>query len=81
MGFHRTAPPQALNRKFLNRKAVMEEIERELAILLAEDDAAFANRTADPFLIDHDCLNPAGHDFASSCGAVARLHCARLAWR
>lgn len=36
---------------------------------------------ADPFGIDHNCTNPAGHDFISSCGDVACVHCGRIAWR
>lgn len=36
---------------------------------------------ADPFGLDHDCLNPTGHEFIASCGEVVCSHCARIAWR
>lgn len=35
---------------------------------------------ADPFGLDHDCLNPAGHDFTSACGEVVCPHCGKVAW-
>lgn len=35
---------------------------------------------ADPFLIEHDCLNPAGHRFIGSCGDVVCVHCAKVVW-
>mgnify|MGYP000149080233 CR=1 FL=1 len=34
---------------------------------------------ADPFGIDHDCENAAGHQFESICGDVICVNCARLA--
>ena len=48
---------------------------------LTEDllDEITAATPADPFLIDHDCLNPAGHDFIASCGDIACVHCSRIA--
>lgn len=36
---------------------------------------------ADPFGIDHDCLNPAGHDFIATCSDVVCCHCAKVAWQ
>lgn len=35
---------------------------------------------ADPFLIDHDCINPRGHQPIPSCGEIACFHCARIIW-
>jgi hypothetical protein len=46
---------------------------------LVAQELAFEARTADPFFLAHDCLNPAGHDFIGSCGEVVCCHCARLA--
>jgi hypothetical protein len=69
MGFHRTTQPFLLDRAAV-RCAVIEEIATLDTIT-----------QADPFHIDHDCLNPAGHDFRSACGDVVCVHCARIAWR
>lgn len=71
MGFHRQGQPAALDRAGLT--AVVTR-------LMAEE-LAFIIRTADPFGIDHDCLNPAGHDFIASCGDVACRHCAKVVWQ
>lgn len=35
-----------------------------------EEIAAAALASADPFEIDHDCINPAGHQPIPSCGEV-----------
>lgn len=35
----------------------------------------------DPFGIDHDCLNPAGHQFINSCGDIVCPHCAKVVWQ
>lgn len=65
-GFNRTGQPQALDRAAVT------------AILAEAVDVA--NGARDPFLIDHDCLNPAGHRFIGSCGGVVCVHCAKVAW-
>lgn len=70
MGFHRRGQPQALD-----RAAATAIITR-----LVAEEAAFVSRTADPFNIENDCLNPAGHDFAASCGAVVCCHCTKVVW-
>jgi hypothetical protein len=44
-------------------------------------DAAFIAATADPFLVENDCLNPAGHEPAMSCGAIVCRHCAKVFWQ
>lgn len=72
MGFYRQGQPETA---LLNRAAVTATITRLFA-----EELAFLRRTSDPFEIDHDCLNPAGHDFIGSCGDVACVHCGRLAW-
>ena len=69
MGFHRTLQPRPLDR------AAMTEV---IARIVAEE-VAFVVRTSDPFGVDHDCLNPAGHDFIASCSEIACRHCGRLA--
>lgn len=70
-GFVRGAQPAALDRSGVASMA---------AHIIAEEIAAFENRTADPFHLAHDCLNPAGHYFAASCGMVACVHCAKVIW-
>lgn len=70
MGFHRTLQPASLD-----RRGVTAVIARFVA-----DEVAFANRTADPFLIDHGCINPTGHAFTGSCGDVVCIHCERIVW-
>ena len=69
MGFHRLGQPAAFDRAAL--RGIVEPI--------VAQEVAFAARTADPFGIDHDCINPTGHDFIGSCGDVACVHCARVA--
>jgi hypothetical protein len=71
MGFHRQGMPDSLDRAAV--KAVVTRVVAE--------EAAFAARTADPFLIAHDCLNPAGHSFTGSCGDVVCIHCAKVVWQ
>lgn len=73
MGFHRTGQPAAP--VTLDRAAFTAAITRFVAA-----EVAIANARRDPFAIDHDCPNPAGHDFIGSCGDVACVHCGRLAW-
>jgi len=46
-----------------------------------EQDAAFIARTADPFGIEHGCVNPAGHVAIQSCGAIVCAHCAKVFWQ
>lgn len=70
MGFLRQGQPQTLDRASLT--AVVTRFVAE--------ELAFITRTADPFSIDHDCLNPAGHDFIAACGDVACCHCAKVVW-
>lgn len=71
MGFLRQGQPVALDRAGLT--AVVTR-------LLAEE-IAFISRTADPFGIDHDCLNPAGHDPIASCSEIACCHCSKVFWQ
>lgn len=71
MGFHRQPQPASLD-----RAAVTAAITRFVA-----EEVCFAARTADPFLIGHDCLNPTGHAFIGSCGDVVCVHCARVVSR
>ena len=34
---------------------------------------------ADPFGIDHDCRNPAGHQWVATCSEIVCFHCSRIA--
>jgi hypothetical protein len=70
MGFHRQGMPASLD-----RAAVTAVVTRFVA-----EELAFLTRTADPFLVDHDCLNPAGHKFEGCCGDVVCVHCGKVAW-
>lgn len=76
MGFHRQGQPRALDRAEVTALFSKNII---VARLVAEE-VTIANARRDPFALDHDCLNPAGHDFIGSCGDVACVHCGRLAW-
>lgn len=67
---------RGLHRQALPRK----EVAAIAAHFVAEETAAFENASRDPFAIAHDCLNPVGHYFVASCGAVACVHCAKVAW-
>lgn len=71
MGFHRRGQPASLDRAGV-KGAIIRFVAEELT---------FPTHTADPFGIDHDCINPAGHDFRAACGDVVCVHCARIAWR
>lgn len=70
MGFLRQGQPQALD-----RKGVTAVVTRLLA-----EEIAYLTRTADPFRIEHDCLNPGGHDFIGACGDVVCCHCGKVVW-
>jgi hypothetical protein len=35
----------------------------------------------DPFGIDHDCDNPAGHQFVATCSDIVCWCCGRIAWQ
>jgi hypothetical protein len=67
MGFHRIAQPAALD-----RAAIVRFVAAEIA---------FEMRGLDPFRIEHDCLNPAGHDFIAACGDVVCCHCGKVVWQ
>lgn len=72
MGFLRQGQPPALDRAALKAAIVNFIGEREIAEAL---------RCADPFGIDDPCpFNPSGHRFIGSCGDVACVHCAKVAW-
>jgi hypothetical protein len=71
MGFHRQGQPSALNRA---------EVTAIVAEVVAEE-VAFIERSADPFLIDHDCLNPAGHQAIADCRDIVCRYCGRIFWR
>ena len=60
---------------------VLEVIERTTIRETGPDEiAAAALASADPFELDHDCINPAGHQPVPSCGEVVCFHCARIIW-
>jgi len=46
----------------------------------AEIAAIFACAPADPFRIESDCLNPAGHSMIVSCGDIVCRHCSKVFW-
>lgn len=70
-GFTRTKQPQPLTRA--QAIAILQpRATEEIAAILAGQDV---------FGIDHDCLNPAGHDAIASCGDVVCPHCAKVFWR
>lgn len=71
MGFLRQGMPPSHD-----RAAISAAITR----FVAEEMIAAVNAATDPFLIDHDCVNPAGHHFIGSCGDVVCVHCTRVAW-
>lgn len=56
---------------------VLDIIERT-TIRETEEIVAAALASADPFELDHDCINPAGHQPVPSCGEVVCFHCARI---
>lgn len=47
--------------------------------LLASLRGVMTYTPADPFGLDHDCDNPAGHEFTAIDGDVVCPHCARVA--
>jgi hypothetical protein len=71
MGFHRQE-----QRPSLDRAGITAAVHRFVA-----QEVAFETRTADPFAIAHDCLNPTGHSFIASCGDVVCVHCSKVVWR
>ena len=71
MGFYRTRPRQALDRA---------AIRAEVIPILAQE-LAFIERTADPFQIENDCVNPAGHFPIRSGGAIVCAHCSKVFWQ
>lgn len=71
MGFNRQPMPAALDRTALTA-IVTPFVAQELA---------FVVRTVDPFGVEHNCLNPAGHDPIASCGEIVCCHCAKVFWR
>jgi len=65
----------------LQRQALPRETVVALATaFVAKEVAARENAARDPFGVNHDCRNPAGHEFFASCGQVVCVHCARVAW-
>jgi hypothetical protein len=72
MGFHRHRQPEALNRVQATAAVMNFITEHEIASVFAAQD---------PFVLDHDCVNPSGHDPIASCGEVVCRHCARVFWR
>jgi len=40
-----------------------------------------ASTLPDPFLIDHGCDNPQGHEAIATCGEIVCRHCAKVFWR
>lgn len=65
---------QSAARRYVDH-LIGEETER------LEQDAAFVARTADPLLIENDCVSPAGHIPITSCGAIVCAHCAKVFWQ
>ena len=72
MGFHRQGQPAQLNRR---------QIAEIVTMTISAEDLGFVSRTQDPFAIDHDCLNPGGHDAIASCSEIVCVHCAKVFWR
>lgn len=64
-----------------NREAQMVALDRSAVTAFIAEELAYAIHGADPFAVDHDCVNPAGHDFIASCGDVVCCHCGRISWR
>lgn len=69
-GFHRLGQPLAFG----------NEQVRDVVTRFVADEIAQLTRTADPFAIDHDCVNAGGHHFIASCGDIVCIHCGRIAW-
>lgn len=55
---------------------IHHEVETLLCEMIAEEGVPLY--PADPFGIDHDCLNPTGHAFIGNCREVVCQHCARI---
>lgn len=76
----------SMQRQALDRKGAFEAVETMLSELLAEGDElaveiAAALPARDPFgVVDHNCINPGGHDFKGICGEVVCTHCGGIAW-
>lgn len=72
MGFHRhvqpAAPPIVIHIDDAVEEIIQQMIEEALP-------------PREPFNIEPDCFNPAGHHFISSCSDIVCVHCARIAWR
>lgn len=62
------------------RIRIRDEVEDLVAELIAEE-IIVTLPPADPFGIDHDCRNPAGHHFIASCGDVVCVHCSKVVWQ
>lgn len=77
MGFHRQGQPQYVQTV---SDTTLRIIREHVGALMASE-AAFIARTVDPFNVDNDCINPAGHEPMASCGEVVCAHCARIFWR
>jgi hypothetical protein len=57
------------------------EIAAVVSTFLSAEDLGLVQRTQDPFGLDHDCINPGGHDAIASCGEIVCVHCAKVFWR
>jgi hypothetical protein len=63
--------------------------ERELAEVLRDlqdypdpvDLSSTALTVADPFGIDHDCINPEGHRPIADCSEVVCVQCGKVFWQ
>ena len=70
-GFTRNRQPQALTRA--QAIAILKpRAAEEIAAVLAQQDV---------FQLEHDCINPAGHDAIASCSDIVCPHCAKVFWR
>jgi len=47
---------------------------------VSEREVARVRREQDPFGLAHACINPAGHQPISSCGALVCFHCSQIFW-
>jgi hypothetical protein len=60
---------------------LLEVYERTTERSISVDGAPLPTCTpTDPFGLDHDCVNPNGHQPIPSCGEVVCFHCARIIW-
>lgn len=73
MGFYRQGQPEPP--VLFDRAAVRAAVTPFVA-----EEIAFLSRTADPFGVDNDCPNLAGHRFAGSCGDIVCVYCGKVAW-